>query len=109
VVHKGAQCHQTGADGRQDAHQIRVSARLAPLFCIYIALALALGARWCWALAQGAGAGAAGDCGDWRAARAASWRAGAAAGGWVLGAGCWVLFFFRSAFRFFVSFGFCVL
>jgi hypothetical protein len=26
VVHRGAQCHQTGADGRQDAHQIRVSA-----------------------------------------------------------------------------------
>jgi hypothetical protein len=25
-VYKGAQCHQTGADGRQDAHQIRVSA-----------------------------------------------------------------------------------
>jgi hypothetical protein len=29
VVHKGAQCHQTGADGRQDAHQIRVSALAA--------------------------------------------------------------------------------
>jgi hypothetical protein len=27
MVHRGAQCHQTGADGRQDAHQIRVSAR----------------------------------------------------------------------------------
>jgi hypothetical protein len=26
MVHRGAQCHQTGADGRQDAHQIRVSA-----------------------------------------------------------------------------------
>ena len=28
MVHRGAQCHQTGADGRQDAHQIRVSAPL---------------------------------------------------------------------------------
>jgi hypothetical protein len=32
VVHKGAQCHQTGADGRQDAHQIRVSADIAVIF-----------------------------------------------------------------------------
>jgi hypothetical protein len=31
-VYKGAQCHQTGADGRQDAHQIRVSADIFVAF-----------------------------------------------------------------------------